>query len=57
MNKRITKAEIETALEAHHEVGLFLCRQYNPLGDPAETKETLKTSINYWLNHPEYNLI
>ena len=55
MNKRITKAEIERALKAHHEVGLF-CAGNIILGDPAETKETLKTSINYWLNHPEYNL-
>ena len=55
MNKRITKAEIERALKAHHEVGLF-CTGNIILGDPAETKETLKTSVDYWLNHPEYNL-
>ena len=55
MNKRITRAEIETALKAHHEVGLF-CTGNIILGDPAETKETLKSSIDYWLNHPEYNL-
>lgn len=55
MNKRITKAEIETALKAHHEVGLF-CTGNIILGDPAETRETLKTSIDYWLSHPEYNL-
>ena len=55
MNKRITKAEIETALEAHHEVGLF-CNGNIILGDPAETKETMKHSVDYWLNHPEYNL-
>ena len=55
MNKRITRAEIENALKAHHEVGLF-CNGNIILGDPAETKETLKSSIDYWLNHPEYNL-
>lgn len=55
MNKRITRAEIETALNAHHEVGLF-CTGNIILGDPAETKETLETSLDYWLNHPEYNL-
>jgi len=55
MNKRITRAEIENALKAHHEVGLF-CAGNIILGDPAETKETLKYSIDYWLNHPEYNL-
>ena len=55
MNKRITKAEIERALKAHHEVGLF-CTGNIILGDPAETKETLQASVDYWLNHPEYNL-
>src|SRR3989344_3095048 len=55
MNKRITRAEIENALKAHHEVGLF-CNGNIILGDPAETKETLRSSIDYWLNHPEYNL-
>ena len=55
MNKRITRTEIENALKAHHEVGLF-CAGNIILGDPAETKETLRSSIDYWLNHPEYNL-
>ncbi|MEK7142174.1 MAG: radical SAM protein, partial [Patescibacteria group bacterium] len=55
MNKRITKAEIENALKAHHEVGLF-CTGNIILGDPAETKETLKASVDYWLSHPQYNL-
>ncbi len=55
MNKRITRAEIERALKAHHEVGLF-CTGNIILGDPAETKETLRSSIDYWLSHPEYNL-
>ena len=36
-------------------MGLF-CTGNIILGDPAETKETLKASIDYWLSHPEYNL-
>lgn len=55
MNKRITREEVEGALKANHEAGLY-CTGNIILGDPAETEETLKNSLNYWLKHPEYNL-
>lgn len=55
MNKKITREEVEHALKTNREAKLY-CTGNIILGDPAETKETLKSSLDYWLEHPEYNL-
>lgn len=56
MNKHTTKDQINKAYE--------LCSKHNItpggniiLGDIAETKETSMDSINWWKEHPEYNVL
>lgn len=56
MNKHITLPEIETALKNAYEVGLS-APGVLIFGDPAETEETADNTINWWLAHPEYNIV
>lgn len=56
MNKHITLPEIETALKNDYEVGLS-APGVLIFGDPAETQETADNTINWWLAHPEYNIV
>lgn len=56
MNKHITLPEIETALKNAYEVGLS-APGVLIFGDPAETQETADNTINWWLAHPEYNIV
>ena len=55
MQKKITKAQIEKALKLTRDAKITI--QGNILfGDPEETEETIKESMEWWLNHPEYGL-
>ncbi len=55
MQKKITKAQIEKALKLTRDAKIAI--QGNILfGDPEETEETIKESIEWWLNHLEYGL-
>lgn len=55
MQKKITKAQIEKALKLTRDAKIAI--QGNILfGDPEEAEETIKESIEWWLNHPEYGL-
>jgi anaerobic magnesium-protoporphyrin IX monomethyl ester cyclase len=55
MNKKITVAEIENALKLTREAGIVSSGNLI-FGDPAETEETVKNSIRWWLNNPQYNI-
>ena len=55
MQKKITKAQIEKALKLTRDAKIAI--QGNILfGDPEETEETIKESMEWRLNHPEYRL-
>jgi len=55
MKKHITKAQIENAMKLTYEAKLNI--QGNIiLGDPEETEETAKDSINWLKAHPEYGI-
>ena len=55
MQKKITKAQIEKALKLTRDAKIAI--QGNIIfGDPEETEETIKESMEWWLNHPEYGV-
>lgn len=55
MKKHITSEQIERALKLTYEAKLNI--QGNIiLGDPEETEETVKESVNWLMAHPEYGL-
>jgi len=55
MKKRITKSQIENALKLTYEAKINI--QGNIiLGDPEETEETVKESIDWLVAHPEYGI-
>lgn len=55
MQKRTTKAQILKALKLTRYAKIAV--QGNILfGDPEETEETIKESMEWWINHPEYGL-
>jgi len=55
MKKHITKSQIEEALRLTYEAKINI--QGNIiLGDPEETEETIKESIDWLKNHPEYGI-
>ncbi len=55
MNKKITVSQIENALRLTRNNNIAI--QGNILfGDPAETEETIKESLDWWKSHPEYGL-
>ena len=55
MRKKITIEQTDRALQIIHEAGLGVqgCLIF---GDPAETLETAKTSLDWWKSHPQYGL-
>jgi len=55
MDKKITKAQIDNALKLAYEARV---RTGSNLifGDPEETDETLKESLDWYFKHPEYNI-
>ena len=55
MKKKTTKIQIENALKLTYDAKIAI--QGNILfGDPEETEETVKESIDWWKNHPEYGI-
>ena len=55
MKKHITKSQIENALKLTYEAKINI--QGNIiLGDPEETEETVKESIDWLVDHPEYGI-
>ena len=55
MKKKTTKVQIENALKLTYDAKIAI--QGNIiLGDPAETEETVKESIDWWKNHPQYGI-
>lgn len=55
MRKKITRAQIERAFDLANEVGI---PAYGNIlfGDPAETPESIENNLNWWKEHPEYNI-
>jgi anaerobic magnesium-protoporphyrin IX monomethyl ester cyclase len=55
MEKKTTAAQIDDALKLAHEVGV---RTGSNLifGDPAETEDTVRESLDWYSEHPEYNM-
>lgn len=56
MQKHITRDQIETALKNAYDVGIS-APGVLIFGDPAENEKTISTSIDWWTNHPEYNIM
>lgn len=55
MKKKITRAQIDQALRDTAQTGLGI--QANLIfGDPAETRETVQESLNWYTKHPEYQV-
>lgn len=55
MRKKTTKIQIENALKLTYDAKIAI--QGNIiLGDPEETEETAKESIDWWKNHPQYGI-
>ncbi|MBU1260779.1 MAG: B12-binding domain-containing radical SAM protein [Planctomycetes bacterium] len=52
MKKRITKAQVEQAYKLAIEEGVRAVGNII-LGDPEETEQTIKESVDWWLKHPE----
>ncbi len=55
MQKKTTKAQNEKALKLTRDAKIAIQGSIL-LGDPEETEETIKESIEWWINHPEYGL-
>lgn len=55
MRKNITVEQIEKTFSLALEIGLFATGNII-LGDAEETAETIGNSLNWWKNHPEFNL-
>lgn len=56
MQKHITVRQIEAALSNAYQVGIS-APGVLIFGDPLETRETADNSINWWKQHPEYNIM
>lgn len=56
MQKYITVRQIESALSNAYQVGIS-APGVLIFGDPLETRETADNSINWWKQHPEYNIM
>lgn len=56
MKKHITVEEIESALANAYRVGIS-APGVLIFGDPAETEETAEKTIQWWKEHPEYNIV
>lgn len=55
MRKNIKVEQIEHAFDLSLEVGLSV-RGFIILGDPAETPQTIRNTLNWWKNHPNYDI-
>ncbi|MCK4798686.1 MAG: radical SAM protein, partial [Spirochaetes bacterium] len=55
MRKKTTKVQIENALKLTYDAKIGIIGGIL-FGDPEETEETIKESIDWWKNHPEYGL-
>lgn len=55
MKKGITKAQIEQAYELCDKVGVRAGGNII-IGDIAETEDTIKESVDWWKQHPEYDI-
>ena len=55
MKKHITKTQIEKALKLTYEAKISMLGNII-LGDPEETEETVKKSIDWLIAHPEYSI-
>ncbi len=55
MKKKITLQQIESALSTLYKEKLPFIANFI-FGDIAETVETALSTINWWLNHPQYNI-
>ncbi len=55
MEKRITKDQIERAFKLAADEGVR-AEGNIILGDPQETEETCKESIDWWMKHPQYDI-
>lgn len=55
MKKKITSKQIENALKITREARIGITGNIL-FGDPAETEETFEISLEWWQNHPEYDL-
>lgn len=55
MNKKTTTAQIDKAFKLAHEEGVRTGGNLI-LGDPEETEETIKESLDWYFKHPEYNI-
>jgi len=55
MRKKTTPKDIESALALVHNAGLNIAGNFI-FGDTAETVETADKSIDFWKEHPEYNI-
>lgn len=55
MRKKTTKVQIENALNLTRDAEIGIIGNII-IGDPEETEETSKESIDWWKNHPEYGL-
>jgi len=55
MQKKITKAQIETALKLTRDAKIAIIGNIL-FGDPTETEETIKESVEWWFNHRKYGM-
>lgn len=55
MRKKTTKAQIEKALSLTHNAKIAIIGNII-IGDPEETEETVKESIDWWKSHHEYGI-
>jgi anaerobic magnesium-protoporphyrin IX monomethyl ester cyclase len=55
MNKHITAAKIERALELTRKAGIGI-QGYFIFGDPEETMETAIETLNFWKKHGDYHI-
>ncbi len=55
MRKRTTKVQIENALKLTRDAKIAIIGNII-IGDPEETEETAKESIDWWKSHPEYGI-
>lgn len=55
MKKKINREQIENGLELLHRSGIGI-QGVLIFGDPAETKETIENTLNWWSQHLQYDL-
>ncbi len=55
MNKHITKAQIQRAMELTRKAGIGI-QGYFIFGDPCETRETARETLDFWKQHQSYHI-